>query len=295
MELTQLRQFKMITECGTMTQAAEELSISQPALSTMLKKLEEELGVSLFDRTKNKITINEAGQLALRYTNEILERAEAMKSELHDFERRERVIKAGFCDPGPLWYCTPVFSMLRPDLELNARLIDSGDRTENLLYNHTYDFVMTTEPVKNRDVVSVPVLKDRVMLSVYRDSPIASMDSISIREYKPDPILIYYVGGEFFEKQRKFWDEMKDEIRLIQIDDYFMFRQRMLSSNETAQSTQLARHLRDDGNNRILIPTTDSELEITYYLCYEKQSRKHLAPFLQWIKELQEQEKELTL
>ena len=52
MELTQLLQFKTIAECKTMTQAAKKLHISQPALSTGLKKLEEELGVQLFERKK---------------------------------------------------------------------------------------------------------------------------------------------------------------------------------------------------------------------------------------------------
>lgn len=66
MELTQLFQFKVLAESKTMTEAAERLHISQPALSSSLKRLETELGVQLFERRKNKLFLNEAGEKSLR-------------------------------------------------------------------------------------------------------------------------------------------------------------------------------------------------------------------------------------
>lgn len=53
MELTTLLYFKTIAECDTLTHAAEILHISQPALSTALRKLEDELGVQFFERRKS--------------------------------------------------------------------------------------------------------------------------------------------------------------------------------------------------------------------------------------------------
>ena len=49
MDMTQLQYFKIIAETGSLTKAAEGLHISQPAMSAMLKKFEEELRVELFD------------------------------------------------------------------------------------------------------------------------------------------------------------------------------------------------------------------------------------------------------
>ena len=63
MELKQLRYFLVISECENMSEAAEKLHISQPALSLAVKKLEEELEVSLFKRTKNSIALNDNGKL----------------------------------------------------------------------------------------------------------------------------------------------------------------------------------------------------------------------------------------
>lgn len=79
MELTQLFQFCTIARSKTMTEAAEKLGVTQPALSAVVKKLERELGTALFERTRNSITINEAGKLALHHAETILNDAEAMK------------------------------------------------------------------------------------------------------------------------------------------------------------------------------------------------------------------------
>jgi DNA-binding transcriptional LysR family regulator len=93
MELTQLRQFQEIAKCKTLTQAAEHLHISQPALSTMLKKLEAELGLALFDRTKNRITLNEAGALTLQHAERILQEVDHLKTSLTEYSQRDKLFK----------------------------------------------------------------------------------------------------------------------------------------------------------------------------------------------------------
>ena len=64
-ELAQLRHLAAFHQSGTLSQAAEELHISQPALSRSMQKLEEELQVPLFERQKNKLRLNANGQMAV--------------------------------------------------------------------------------------------------------------------------------------------------------------------------------------------------------------------------------------
>jgi DNA-binding transcriptional LysR family regulator len=66
-ELKQLQQLIASAENETVSKAAEILHISQPALSLSIQRLETELEVTLFDRTKNKITLNENGMVALEH------------------------------------------------------------------------------------------------------------------------------------------------------------------------------------------------------------------------------------
>ena len=71
-ELYQLIQLIAIAECGTISRAAEQLHLSQPALSRSMQKLEDILQVTLFDRQKNKITLNKNGKLAVEQARRCL-------------------------------------------------------------------------------------------------------------------------------------------------------------------------------------------------------------------------------
>lgn len=71
-ELTQLEQLIAFSECETLSKTAEILLISQPALSRSMQKLESDIGVTLFDRTKNKISLNDNGHMAVEYAKQII-------------------------------------------------------------------------------------------------------------------------------------------------------------------------------------------------------------------------------
>lgn len=66
-EFYQLEQLLRVADCGTLSGAAEQLHLSQPALSRSMQRLENDIGVPLFIRYKNKIELNENGQLAVEY------------------------------------------------------------------------------------------------------------------------------------------------------------------------------------------------------------------------------------
>lgn len=82
MELQQLKYFKTVASIGKITDAAEALFISAPALSTSISRLEKELGTKLFDRTSNRITLNAQGKILLKYVNQIFSKLESAKQEL---------------------------------------------------------------------------------------------------------------------------------------------------------------------------------------------------------------------
>jgi DNA-binding transcriptional LysR family regulator len=76
MDLRHLHHFVFVAELGTMTLAAERLSVTQPALSHQIKALERELGVTLFERTKNRLVLTPAGEELLRRSRGLLRQVE---------------------------------------------------------------------------------------------------------------------------------------------------------------------------------------------------------------------------
>ena len=133
-ELYVLRQFAAFAEAGTLSEAAEVLHLSQPALSRNMKKLEEDLGVILFERKKNKLELNQNGFYVLDLTRTLLENADALAKKAQDFDRKNRTIRLGICAPALLWTVTPFISQVYPYLPLQTEL-----ESEELLLKHLMD------------------------------------------------------------------------------------------------------------------------------------------------------------
>jgi len=81
-ELEQLKQLIAFATHGTLSKAAEELYISQSALSRSIQKLEKTLGAELFDRKKNKMELNENGKTVIQYAEKILNLVDEMEEKL---------------------------------------------------------------------------------------------------------------------------------------------------------------------------------------------------------------------
>ena len=98
-EIHLFEQLVAFASCGTLSAAADQLHISQPALSRSMQRLEDELGIKLFDRHKSRITLNDNGELAVRYARNLLLQETTMIEQLRDFDRKKRTIFVGFCTP----------------------------------------------------------------------------------------------------------------------------------------------------------------------------------------------------
>lgn len=97
MELRHLRYFIAVAEEENVTRAAERLHVSQPPLSRQIHDLEEELGVSLFDRTGKSLQLNAAGKVFLLEARAVLDRAEqAMQTVQALSASHEQVIQVGY-------------------------------------------------------------------------------------------------------------------------------------------------------------------------------------------------------
>ena len=105
-ELEQLRQLVAIADCGTMSKAAERLHISQPSISRSMHALETELGQELFVHTRNRVTLNDAGTIALDGARKVFADVDVMRGNLDEHAKRMRTIRLGTVAPAPMWLLT---------------------------------------------------------------------------------------------------------------------------------------------------------------------------------------------
>ena len=289
MELTQLLQFKTITECKTMTEAAERLHISQPALSSGLKKLEEELGVQLFERKKNKISLNKAGEMAFTYACAILGQAEEMKNTFRQYAKENNVLSLGYCDPGPMRFSVPLLQKAYPDINISAEILADDTNALNNLLARKYDAVITLNELEHQDIISVPFAKEELMLSVAKDDELAGKSSVCLHNYTNRDIAVYRIYGALERKIKSFLDWLESLENITVYTDYFVFRQMLEHKKILTFTTRLVQLYRNDGE-RVVIPLEDEGVTAMYWISYWKENKKRVAPITQW-----QQENILTL
>ena len=290
MDITTLEYFKIIAESGSLTKAAQQLHITQPAMSAMLKKLEEELGVELFDRSPNRIYLNKTGEIALIHVNTILRNVEHLKADVLSAARQSQTLSIAFCDPGVRWFSVPRFSVAHPEIQVKDDLYE-GEDAASLLSERVYDLMVTPQKITDTRIQSLPFLSDQVYLSVPEDSNLAGRDSISIREIPAQALLYPQIGGYFLSQMEKVITENQLPLTLVK-NNYNVTQHLIRTTNFLATISTLSMDLRNDGPHRRLIPMIDPELNVLYYISYLKANREKVKVFLQWGKECNVQNEE---
>jgi LysR family transcriptional activator of nhaA len=145
-----LRYFRAIANEGSLTRAAERLNISQSALSTQLRSLEDSLGQALFHRQNKTLVLTEAGRIALDYADSIFRAGEEMMAVLnHETAGQRRVVRIGAVATLSRNF---QIGLLRPLLKrLDVELVLRSGNLRDLLAQlraHTLDAVLSNLPVR---------------------------------------------------------------------------------------------------------------------------------------------------
>lgn len=284
MDITQFQYFKVIAETGSLTKAAEELHVSQPAMSAMLKKFEEELKVELFDRSPNRIYLNQTGEIALVHINNILRNVEQMKTALLNAAQQNLTLRIAFCDPGVRWFTVPRFAVAHPEIQLKDELYE-GAAAAKLLADRAYDLIVTPEKIQSHGIESQPFLPDQVFLSVPAESELADLESLSLRDIPAQPLLYPQIGGHFLAQIENIITRNSLPITLVK-NEYNITQHLIRTTNFLATISTLSRDLRNDGTHRTLIPLSDPELKVMYYVSFLKTEKEKIKKFLLWAKEI---------
>lgn len=261
LETNQLSQLITIADTKTLSKAAEILHISQPALTRSIQKLESELNVTLFDRQKNKITLNKTGELAVSHARRILADVEQMTQSIQAFERSLHTISIGSCAPAPivelLYYLTEKFATMTFSSEtVNPDSLVLG------LKNNTYQIIITNSPVKDSEICCREFCREQLFLTIPPAHPLATKkDGIFADELAGETMLLFKEIGiwESFIKAK-----MSQTDFIIQDRDD-AFNALIRASALPAFATNLTLKRNDRRQNRIIIPFLDDEAKMTFY------------------------------
>lgn len=191
-----LKYLLKIYECGGITAAAEELYLSQPALTKYLKNLEDRLGFMIFNRYGHRLIPTFEGEQLIEYAREIAAVERRLKNDVLNMESsvkgRLRVALPVFRSGHILPVIVPRFTGRYPEVELEV-LESSSMSFENLLLEGKADFAFVNRVPDRGDIVTEVTRKYDFFVAVGRDSKTAPPDRqsrVNIREFENEGFIL---------------------------------------------------------------------------------------------------------
>jgi len=197
MNLRDLQYIIAVAETQHFGKAAERCFVSQPTLSGQIKKLEQELGVTIFERTNRSVEITPIGEAILVHARQIMEQADAI-----------RQLALAHQDPlaGPLRigaiptlspYLMPLILMPLKSEHPQLKLVLSEEMTDVLLVrlrNHEIDAALLATPVEEPDLEVMPLFDEPFWLAHPREHPFYNQDEISQADLDNTELLLLSEG-----------------------------------------------------------------------------------------------------
>ena len=196
-EIGQVEQLLAVSKYGTLSKAAEALHISQPALSRAMQKLEEELQVPIFDREKNRITLNATGKVAVDYAQKVLFSANDMIARVREYDRMTHTISIGSCAPAPLWDLVPYASKIYEDMAISSE-IKMPDILLSGLENDLYTAVVLNKIPESKELYYELYDTETLYFSLAPDHPLADSKALFFKNLDGQTMLLYSRIGVWY-------------------------------------------------------------------------------------------------
>lgn len=275
------KELTVFEKCGTLSKAAEELFISQPALSRSMNRLEEEIGVIIFNRSKNKITLNDNGKLAAGYAREIIRYEENAISAIRAFDKKKSTISIGSCAPIPLSELTEAVSILYDGFTISSK-IDDREKLLDGLKSDTYDICIFNKEFEDEKLISFKTCSEKLYLNIDKNHPLAKKDGIYLSELNNQDILLYSEIGFWYDLVK---DKAPNANFLIQHDNNtFNTLLNTTSFPSFATNKSIRIYGRNQSDFKVLIPVLDKEATANYYSVILKENYKKFAKLFEFIK-----------
>ena len=260
-----LQNLVAFADCGTLVAASEKVNVTQPSLTRSLQKLEDILGVPLFVRTRNTITLNQTGNLAVDYARRILALQNEMESEVVAFYNRTREIKVASIAPAPLWHLTHLFEKSAPETKVTGRLSGENEALFSDLEHDRAQVVITTENRADERFYAREFFEEHLKVFLPKSHRLAKRDSVRLSDLAGETFIMASSLG--------FWAKVvRREIsgaKFIEQDDITDLRDIINNSTLPAfvtDYTEKAAHLPGlEQSDRIAVPITDAAVNVRFY------------------------------
>ncbi len=197
MDFDQLETFLEVARLNSFSRAAGKRFRTQPAISSQIRSLEEEIGAKLLDRSGGKVSITASGKILQKYAEQTLEARKAMLTAIAETEsvpRGEIIVGA---NEGTCLHILPeVFAQFKrqyPDVAVNIKRADYGKILESVIDN-SVDFGIVSLPVADNRLTVVLIHRDELIVIAPPHHPLAKLKSVTVAEVAKFPQVVPKAG-----------------------------------------------------------------------------------------------------
>ena len=212
MDFDQLNSFLEVAKHSSFSKAAERCFRTQPAISSQIRALEEEVGAKLFDRSGAKVTLTVAGKAFQSYAEEALHSLKSVKTAIAEMERTPRgEIIVGANEATCLHILPEVFADFKhqyPKVSVSIQRAETSKTLESIV-DQTLDFGVVSLPVKDPRLAALPIHQDELVLITAARHPLAQLAHVRLEEIAKYPLVLPKLG-----RTREAIDNVFQEARL---------------------------------------------------------------------------------
>jgi LysR family hydrogen peroxide-inducible transcriptional activator len=202
MQIHQLRYFCAVARTGSFTRAAQQEHLAQPSLSQQIRKLEDELGIRLFDRLGRSVRLTQPGEAFLPRAEAIVRQVADAKIEIQELagaERGKLVIGAiPTIAPYFLPSCLASFARKFPHVQISV-VEEVTNGLLNRVHQGAVDLALLALPVPAPHCVSRELFRERLYVVVPQDHRLAASAHVHLAQIANDPFLLLKEGHCFRE------------------------------------------------------------------------------------------------
>ncbi|MGG3448547.1 LysR family transcriptional regulator [Domibacillus aminovorans] len=211
MELLQLQYFLVVARLEHVTEAARSLHVTQSSLSKTIQRLEEDLGVPLFDRIGRKLRLNEFGSRFLHRAERALFELEQGKQELSDLSSPEHgTLELAVTTASTLPNILREFRKKRPYIQFHVQMLTTQEMI-TLLHRGEVDFCLSSPPIEGDDIECQIVFIDPILVAVPKGHRLADRSSVSLTELRDE----WFVGVKRGYGTRDFVDSVCKSVGFV--------------------------------------------------------------------------------
>lgn len=194
MKIIQLEYFCAVCRYHSITQAAQKLYVTQPAISKAIQELEKEFSVNLFIRSKNHMILTEEGEAFFHKANKLLDTIKQTSSELYDLGRHTIPIRIGIPPLlSTMFFPDMLVEFQKENPSIPVELYEYGSiRASKLVLEETLDLALVNMNFYEIDKFnSHQLLSDKIVFCLSPKHPLASKKELSIEMLRDENLIMY--------------------------------------------------------------------------------------------------------